>query len=1241
MDLSMRGMKEMREELNADLLRRIAYLTKGQLMGEILFYIFLLSSIVYLIVGKVYKSIVCIKEFRKKKSIWVLPFILLGIAGLVWNTYGCQVKAASMLENEDTAGNHAISAETGKEGTESEEFITDNSAPKLTVNYEGVLNIMDKDSAIWNINEILHNNEGKVTSSQNQIFCGKENGISICIEEDNIVPEDIEIKLYRMSYGRKGQWEQEEVSESDINKKIIRLKENQQPQGIFFYAIKNLEDGHYRVKIHCTDKAGNVMEAERNSETDKCIDDGWYESPIYTVDTVSPIITEVFCDQYPVRKKEDRQYFKNAPEIIIRIQEENFNKANFSVDGKMFYADGKSMEKEWRTLKEQADHLQWKSYYKDGIRMNEARMKVAIEANYTILFQSTDGAVHKGNQKELKITYDAKKPEIIYTGQNNQKEQLVFRPEIQKEEKNFFTFRRYPFFRYFSIKRICASIQVRDEVSGVENLNYMFVPYGSDDGREEWSVLKNEGEKQNLSELTTIVLPAQQNFKGYLKVYGQDYSGNIGEIVKSKGMVSEDEQLHEQASKISLKIPEAVFTDEKEKLNYYNKAVLVEAVFEDEQSGICKTSLSGKVNDKEMHEGSSIVVWDAEDTVYRRRQRLTLEEKSFRYSDSDHPIIIQGSMTDNAGHVSEEVLEQGIIIDTEKPVIKVEYDRNNQTEYYNTERKARVIVKERNFRPELVKWDIKGSNQEYHMGEWKTTEDIHTCEIYFDKDGEDYAINLSVTDRAGNKSEWKDREYFTIDKTLPEVSIAIENNTDYEKENQLLYFKTDKTVVFCIKDKNFDEHKVEYDIRAIKAANKRKQIDAHNTESYVRNGEKHYKYLTLKEEAHYYIQMRCTDKAGNESEKKKIEFIIDKTVPNITIKGVKNEAVYEDRVIMPEVICEDKYLDADSVKVYLLKASGEPVSKEDWNYERTEDKRKVQIQWENLRQNKSKDGIYQLFIKANDKAGNKIKDNYKVVFRVNRWGADFILNHKIKESIDGHYLREEPNIILKERCVKQTKSRVIILKDNEERRTLQGEYVKECIIADKKSEKYGWYEKSYNIKKENFTEEGEYLVTIQEDSKEKKIHFVIDKTPPAVHISNLEKDIYEEEEHNFTIGIMDNYALERMELYVEKSTIPLHKKKVQKFIIKPEDLDKNHMVNQKITEDTAYQTIHYIAWDKAGNKLDSNDNGDTRKCLVTTNKPVKEYYKNNPKSQIIMGIVIAATVFTSGCIAFYNRKKHR
>lgn len=59
------------------------------------------------------------------------------------------------------------------------------------------------------------------------------------------------------------------------------------------------------------------MEAERNSETDKCIDDGWYESPIYTVDTVSPIITEVFCNQYPVRKKKTDSILKMLLKLLF------------------------------------------------------------------------------------------------------------------------------------------------------------------------------------------------------------------------------------------------------------------------------------------------------------------------------------------------------------------------------------------------------------------------------------------------------------------------------------------------------------------------------------------------------------------------------------------------------------------------------------------------------------------------------------------------------------------------------------------------------------------------------------------------------------------------------------------------------------------------------------------------------------------------------------------------------------
>lgn len=40
-------------------------------------------------------------------------------------------------------------------------------------------------------------------------------------------------------------------------------------------------------------------------------------------------------------------------------------------------------------------------------------------------------------------------------------------------------------------------------------------------------------------------------FKGYLKVYGQDYSGNVSEMVKSKGAISESLQLHKETSNIT------------------------------------------------------------------------------------------------------------------------------------------------------------------------------------------------------------------------------------------------------------------------------------------------------------------------------------------------------------------------------------------------------------------------------------------------------------------------------------------------------------------------------------------------------------------------------------------------------------------------------------------------------------------------------------------------------------------
>lgn len=82
---------------------------------------------------------------------------------------------------------------------------------------------------------------------------------------------------------------------------------------------------------------------------------------------------------------------------------------------------------------------------------------------------------------------------------------------------------------------------------------------------------------------------------------------------------------------------------------------------------------------------------------------------------------------------------------------------------------------------------------------------------------------------------------------------------------------------------------------------------------------------------------------------------------------------------------------------------------------------------------------------------------------------------------------------MREQCVKQTKSRAVILKDNEERKVIGESNITSSVIADKKSERYGWYEKYYNFAKKTLRER-DYRVTFQADTKEKELRFVVDKT---------------------------------------------------------------------------------------------------------------------------------------------------
>ena len=73
------------------------------------------------------------------------------------------------------------------------------------------------------------------------------------------------------------------------------------------------------------------------------------------------------------------------------------------------------------------------------------------------------------------------------------------------------------------------------------------------------------------------------------------------------------------------------------------------------------------------------------------------------------------------------------------------------------------------------------------------------------------------------------------------------------------------------------------------------------------------------------------------------------------------------------------------------------------------------------------------------------------------------------------------------------------------------------------------------------------------------------------------------------------------------------------------------------------QQIKDIARDKAGNVIDSNDNGDTKVCLVTDSKTVKEYQEHK-KEYMLIGIISTLGIFIvisgSGLFIFTRRKRN-
>ena len=406
----------------------------------------------------------------------------------------------------------------------------------------------------------------------------------------------------------------------------------------------------------------------------------------------------------------------------------------------------------------------------------------------------------------------------------------------------------------------------------------------------------------------------------------------------------------------------------------------------------------------------------------------------------------------------------------------------------------------------------------------------------------DYTFGIQYTDLAGNRA--KDISFaegtaagkaFTIDKTIPKFTISYDNNAAQNGN----YYKASRIATIRVTEHNFDASRV---IPKITASDNGKNIGTPGISSWKHKGDVHTATITYSADALYTFDISMKDKAGNEAQDYAEEkFYVDKTMPKLTITGVKNHSANTGDVI-PVVSFSDTNFDSGHSTITLTGANRGNVKLEG-SYSNGNNGRT--FVFKNFAKEKEVDDIYTLSASTTDKAGNTVKQT--VTFSVNRFGSTYELSRSLQK-LNGSYVKEAGDIVLTEINPDALKNvKITLFKNNETMNLKEGENYK--IQASGGNGE--WYRYKYTIFKENFAENGVYRINVSSedaagnvaentlDTKNQEIGFGVDAEKPLLNITNLEDhQTYPVEELIVLMTAKDNLILSNLVVYLDGEDVP-------------------------------------------------------------------------------------------------------
>ncbi len=936
------------------------------------------------------------------------------------------------------------------------------------------------------------------------------------------------------------------------------------------------KDADYTITPHVKD-LGGLQNQEKDSATKQH----------FVVDQTAPVISVEYSPIEPGYSEESRAYTQENVTAKITIDEVNFYTAektfvNSDEMEQMNFAETRSvelngtvnsLEDQYKNAAEKAD---WSS---NGYVRTSSPITFEEDANYIFGFTYTDLAGNVTVYDPTYFTVDDTAP----TG------------SVTIDERSWASFLEKITFGIFKNTKYNVSMTSEDITAGVKKTEYY----------------------KAYSEKTLEELEAYKDWKAYSEVFS--VSPNEQFVIYEK--------ITDKADNVTYVSSDgAIADDTKPVINITNKSTSRNGVFggdvtlnidvTDPEAGATYSGLEkvwyevhstgNMVSDKEE------VLVDNSGNKVKGNQTwngdIVIPASQFNSND----VKVQAHALDFSGNqYDSEVVE--LKIDTTAPVATITFDNNNPLngKYYNATRTATITVKERNFNPDEVSLNITNTHgTSAVVSGWTvdssgtSDENVNTCTVAFTEDG-DYTMSFSCVDLPGNQSNTVTVDEFTIDKTVPTISVAFDNNNASNGK----YYNAPRTATITVVEHNFNGSEVQ---TAINASLQASGITAPGVNGWTSTGDTNTATVYFGTDGDYAFTVNYTDLAGNAATAATVDsFTIDQTKPEVEIFDIENKSA-NNGTVAPGVKYSDVNYNSNGVE---LTITGCEHDKKAIDGSRTSIANGQSIKMADFAHTEDVDDIYTMHAKVTDMAGNSTEK--EVIFSVNRFGSTYYFGDDTKEFLNDYYHNEEEDLTVVEINVDEIELNGISAGHDGELSDLKkGTDYKVKASGNEAS----WKQYTYTINKENFEKEGQYNITIDSTDKatnkvnnkikNANIEFVIDKTAPSVVVNGVENGKqYRSNSRDVDISVSDNVAMGDMDIYVDDMD------KATKSYKSKELMKENGKVTYTLGSSDNWQNIQVSVTDAAGNKAET----ELCKVLVTSNVIV-QFYRNT--TAVIITLVV-------------------